>query len=57
MRLKVLCARGFFFFFFSPYVLRNDENNIIFTWLVMPAFSIDNDNDHFDMALKDYKLN
>ena len=57
MRLKVLCTRGFFFFFFSPYVLRNDENNIIFTWLVMPAFSIYNDNDYFDMTLKDYKLN
>lgn len=46
-----------FFFFLSPYVVLNDENNFLFSLLVMLAFSIYNDNDHFDTALKNYKLN
>ena len=58
MRLKVLCTQAIFFFFFlSLYVVLNGENNFLSTMLVMSAFSIYNDNNHFDTTLKDYKLN
>ena len=46
-----------FFFLFKSIFRFDDENNFLSTMLVMSAFSIYNDNNHFDTTLKDYKLN